>query len=181
MKREISARVARIASRRRPRGIVLLLALLMVALASLAATATLERLLMQTRIAAGEVDRIRAFHAADAGLQMCERRYLLHPLDVAEWREPDEPVGWRRPAAFNDVSSTGAAVARALVAEWPGAAEPPRCLIELWLREGETQQTVLFTSKSVGADRATERWVQAWWFPEGSRLHHAWRLVADPP
>lgn len=102
-------------------------------------------------------DRLIAFHAADAALAACTAR-LLHGSApyVSESDSRAEPDTWRR------MPPLAAAEAFAPFADWPMAAQPPRCLIEAW-RPPSAQagdRAYLVTARGVGAHASSAVWLQ---------------------
>ncbi len=102
-------------------------------------------------------DRLIAFHAADAALAACTARLLRSSAPyVNESDSHAEPDAWRR------MPPLAAAEAFAPFAEWPMAAQPPRCLIEAWRRPSAQagDRAYLVTARGVGAHASSAVWLQ---------------------
>src|SRR5260363_254047 len=98
--------------RRHQTGATLLIVLFLIAILQLLAVATLNRITLQTRIAANTSDGIRAFHAADACVLLCARRFEQEGnIPVHEWPEREEPTDWRRPVGVEGGAPAAAEIA----------------------------------------------------------------------
>lgn len=102
-------------------------------------------------------DRLIAFHAADAALAACTARLLHGSAPYVNERDSHaEPDAWRR------MPPLAAAEAFAPFAEWPMAAQSPRCLIEAWRRPSAQagDRAYLVTARGVGAHASSAVWLQ---------------------
>lgn len=121
-------------------------------------------------------DRLIAFHAADAALAACTARLLRGSAPyVNESESHAEPDGWRR------MPPLAAAEAFAPFAEWPMAAQPPRCLIEAWRRPARQagDRAYLVTARGVGAHASSAVWLQHQVvIRDGHIVELRWRRVA---
>lgn len=143
-----------------------------------------------------------ALHAAEAALDVCERRLAERVLFIAETApvavgmpsptvrrtsmpmQPGragassaEPLMWRQPGALD-----GPPAWRPF-ATWPGAAAPPACLIERWpIASHPRWRAYLITARGTGATHATTAWLQLQLaYDDTRRVARRWRRVAAPP
>lgn len=121
-------------------------------------------------------DRLIAFHAADAALAACTVRLLRGSAPyVNESESHAEPGAWRH------MPPLAVAEAFAPFAEWPMAAQPPRCLIEAWRRPARQagDRAYLVTARGVGAHASSAVWLQHQVvIRDGHIVELRWRRVA---
>nr|WP_249209353.1 pilus assembly protein [Burkholderia cenocepacia] len=121
-------------------------------------------------------DRLIAFHAADAALAACTARLLRGSAPyVNESESRAESDAWRH------MPPLAAAEAFAPFAEWPMAAQPPRCLIEAWRRPARQagSRAYLVTARGVGAHASSAVWLQHQVvIRDGHIVELRWRRVA---
>jgi Tfp pilus assembly protein PilX len=121
-------------------------------------------------------DRLIAFHAADAALAACTVRLLRGSAPYLNESESHaEPEAWRR------MPPLAAAEAFAPFAEWPMAAQPPRCLVEAWRRPADqaASRAYLVTARGVGAHASSAVWLQHQVaIRDGHIVELRWRRVA---
>ncbi len=159
----------------------------MAALLALTA-AWFEIALVDARRSVGLASRAIAFRAADAALDACVSAVLrgahadgaaqgaVSAVDLSDVGRPPAsdpargPAQWRQPGAFD-----GVAAIRPFAA-WPGAAQPPSCVIE---RGGAPAAGELITARGIGATRATVEWLQAQIRVDGARVVRRWRRVVQ--
>jgi Tfp pilus assembly protein PilX len=131
----------------------LVIVLALVALLQLLALAQLDVASIALRGATGLRDRVVAFYGADAALRLCANWLSAGRLPARVWREPVEPGYWRVGGAFE-------AAAVAVAPSWPGAAQVPRCLLEMTELDGAGPHYLL-TAMGSGAVAGTASWLQA--------------------
>ncbi|MBU9143801.1 pilus assembly PilX family protein [Burkholderia multivorans] len=150
-----------------------------------------ESALTESRRTRALSDRLIAFHAADAALGACTAALLRGTARDSSAREPQselqgelqgelpgqpqrEPTMWQRmpalahPDAFQPF------------ADWPMAAQPPRCLIEAWPdADPPDGRAYLITARGVGAQASSAVWLQTQIAVRGGRVvAQRWRRVA---
>ncbi|MCO8626814.1 pilus assembly PilX family protein [Burkholderia multivorans] len=146
-----------------------------------------ESALTESRRTRALSDRLIAFHAADAALGACTAALLRGTARDSSAREPQselqgelpgqpqrEPIMWQRmpalahPDAFQPF------------ADWPMAAQPPRCLIEAWPdADPPDGRAYLITARGVGAQASSAVWLQTQLAVRGGRVvAQRWRRVA---
>lgn len=174
-------------SRHRDAGLALP-AVMAVSAAVAASTAIwFESALTESRRTRALSDRLIAFHAADAALGACTAALLRGTARESSAREPQgelqddlpgqpqrEPTMWQRmpalahPDAFQPF------------ADWPMAAQPPRCLIEAWSdADPPDGRAYLITARGVGAQTSGAVWLQTQIAVRGGRVvAQRWRRVA---
>ncbi|MDR8782309.1 hypothetical protein FEP82_00242 [Burkholderia multivorans] len=174
-------------SRHRDAGLALP-AVMAVSAAVAASTAIwFESALTESRRTRALSDRLIAFHAADAALGACTAALLRGTARDSTAREPQgrlqgelpgqpqrEPTMWQRmpalahPDAFQPF------------ADWPMAAQPPRCLIEAWPNADPPDgRAYLITARGVGAQASSAVWLQTQIAVRGGRvIAQRWRRVA---
>ncbi len=170
-------------SRHRDAGLALP-AVMAVSAAVAASTAIwFESALTESRRTRALSDRLIAFHAADAALGACTAALLRGTARDSTAREPQgelpgqpqrEPTMWQRmpalahPDAFQPF------------ADWPMAAQPPRCLIEAWPdADPPDGRAYLITARGVGAQTSSAVWLQTQIAVRGGRVvAQRWRRVA---
>ncbi len=174
-------------SRHRDAGLALP-AVMAVSAAVAASTAIwFESALTESRRTRALSDRLIAFHAADAALGACTAALLRGTARDSSAREPQgrlqgelpgqpqrEPIMWQRmpalahPDAFQPF------------ADWPMAAQPPRCLIEAWPNADPPDgRAYLITARGVGAQASSAAWLQTQIAVRGGRvIAQRWRRVA---
>lgn len=178
-------------SRHRDAGLALP-AVMAVSAAVAASTAIwFESALTESRRTRALSDRLIAFHAADAALGACTAALLRGTARDSSAREPQselqgelqgelpgqpqrEPTMWQRmpalahPDAFQPF------------ADWPMAAQPPRCLIEAWPdADPPDGRAYLITARGVGAQASSAVWLQTQIAVRGGRVvAQRWRRVA---
>jgi hypothetical protein len=134
-------------------GMSLAIVLALVALLQLLAVAQLDVASIALRGATSLRDRVVAFYGADAALRHCTSWLNEGGLPARVWREPGEPGYWRLSGAFE-------ATAVAAAPSWPGAAQVPRCLLEMTELDG-SEPRYLLTARGSGALAGTSGWLQA--------------------
>ncbi|MBR8047638.1 hypothetical protein KDW62_20905 [Burkholderia multivorans] len=148
-------------------------------------------------------DRLIAFHAADAALGACTAALLPGTARDSSAREPQgelkgelkgelqselqselqgelpgqpqrEPIMWQRMPALAHPDSFSP------FADWPMAAQPPRCLIEAWPdADPPDGRAYLITARGVGAQASSAVWLQTQLAVRGGRVvAQRWRRVA---
>lgn len=170
-------------SRHRDAGLALP-AVMAVSAAVAASTAIwFESALTESRRTRALSDRLIAFHAADAALGACTAALLRGTARDSSARELQgelqgqpqrEPTMWQRmpalahPDAFQPF------------ADWPMAAQPPRCLIEAWPdADPPDGRAYLITARGVGAQASSAVWLQTQIAVRGGRVvAQRWRRVA---
>ncbi len=174
-------------SRHRDAGLALP-AVMAVSAAVAASTAIwFESALTESRRTRALSDRLIAFHAADAALGACTAALLRGTARDSTAREPQgrlqgelpgqpqrEPIMWQRmpalahPDAFQPF------------ADWPMAAQPPRCLIEAWPNADPPDgRAYLITARGVGTQASSAVWLQTQIAVRGGRvIAQRWRRVA---
>lgn len=170
-------------SRHRDAGLALP-AVMAVSAAVAASTAIwFESALTESRRTRALSDRLIAFHAADAALGACTAALLRGTARDSSARELQgelqgqpqrEPTMWQRmpalahPDAFQPF------------ADWPMAAQPPRCLIEAWPdADPPDGRAYLITARGVGAQASSAVWLQTQLAVRGGRVvAQRWRRVA---
>ncbi|QIX19519.1 hypothetical protein [Burkholderia multivorans] len=146
-----------------------------------------ESALTESRRTRALSDRLIAFHAADAALGACTAALLRGTARESSAREPQgelqddlqgqpqrEPIMWQRmpalahPDAFQPF------------ADWPMAAQPPRCLIEAWPdADPPDGRAYVITARGVGAQASSAVWLQTQIAVRGGRVvAQRWRRVA---
>lgn len=160
-------------------GATLIIVLFLIAILQLLAVATLNRVTLQTRIAANTSDGIQAFHAADAGVRLCARRFEREgTVPVRDWPGREEPAYWKQPAAFEGP----APAAFKITAAWPHSPEPPQCLVEVWTpSSSRTKVMALITARGFGVTAQARAWQQVMMEMGRSKARRDWRSVAAPP
>ncbi|WP_442865812.1 hypothetical protein [Burkholderia sp. IMCC1007] len=134
-----------------------------------------ESALTESRRARALSDRLIAFHAADAALAACTARLLRGTAPyIDEAAAHAEPDAWRRAPALS------VADAFAPFASWPMAAQPPRCLVELWRGAGPAgSRAYLVTARGVGSHASSVVWLQSQVaLRDGRIVAERWRRVA---
>lgn len=134
-----------------------------------------ESALTESRRTRALSDRLIAFHAADAALVACTARLLRGAASYLPERDTHaEPDAWRRVPALT--------LAEALTpfADWPSAAQPPRCLIEAWRGAAPAHaRAYLVTARGVGTHGSSVVWLQNQVaIRDGRIVAQRWRRVA---
>ncbi|CCD29018.1 conserved exported hypothetical protein [Candidatus Glomeribacter gigasporarum BEG34] len=165
--------------RRHQTGATLLIVLFLIAILQLLAVATLNRITLQTRIAANTSDGIQAFHAADAGVLLCARRFEQEGnIPVHEWPGREEPTYWRTPVAFEGAAPAAFEIA----ASWPHSIKPPQCLVEVWSPvPSEEKMMALITTRGFGSTMNAQAWQQLIMERGHPKEGRNWRSVAARP
>ncbi len=174
-------------SRHRDAGLALP-AVMAVSAAVAASTAIwFESALTESRRTRALSDRLIAFHAADAALGACTAALLRGTARDSSAREPQgelqgelpgqpqrEPIMWQRMPALAHPDSFSP------FADWPMAAQPPRCLIEAWPdADPPDGRAYLITARGVGAQASSAVWLQTQLAVRGGRVvAQRWRRVA---
>ncbi|MBN6735296.1 pilus assembly PilX family protein [Burkholderia multivorans] len=146
-----------------------------------------ESALTESRRTRALSDRLIAFHAADAALGACTAALLRGTARDSSAREPQgrlqgelpgqpqrEPTMWQRMPALAHPD------AFLPFADWPMAAQPPRCLIEAWPdADPPDGRAYLITARGVGAQASSAVWLQTQIAVRGGRVvAQRWRRVA---
>jgi Tfp pilus assembly protein PilX len=164
------------AGRGHQRGVVLAIVLLISAMMLATSAIWFETSIAATRAATNVRDYLRAFHAADAALTLCERNLLsagggapTAPLASGE------PAQWKLESAFDAGAVTP-------VAQWPGSSSAPRCLVEPWrLASRPNAIAYLLTARGFGQSSESQVWLQMELVIEDGATEHHWRRVAARP
>jgi Tfp pilus assembly protein PilX len=122
-------------------------------------------------------DYLQAFHAADSALTLCVRSAVAVAIvdPAPSVLPPGEPTQWRHEAAFE----AGAIVP---VAQWPGSARAPQCLIEAWrLATRADARAYLLTSRGFGQTKESQVWLQMELVITGEQIERHWRRIAARP
>jgi hypothetical protein len=158
----------------RQQGAALPIVLLISAMMLTTSAAWFEATLTATRSGANLRDALQAFHAADSALTLCSRSLLAGAAQAAS-NSTVEPVGWKLEPTF-----TASAVTP--VAQWPGSASPPQCLIEGWhLVARPDARAYLLTARGFGHTRDSQAWLQLELVIDGGKIERHWRRVAARP
>ncbi|AYY60798.1 pilus assembly PilX family protein [Burkholderia multivorans] len=146
-----------------------------------------ESALTESRRTRALSDRLIAFHAADAALGACTAALLPGTARDSSAREPQselqgelqgqpqrEPTMWQRMPALEHPDAFQP------FADWPMAAQPPRCLIEAWPdADPPDGRAYLITARGVGAQASSAVWLQTQLAVRGGRVvAQRWRRVA---
>lgn len=170
-------------SRHRDAGLALP-AVMAVSAAVAASTAIwFESALTESRRTRALSDRLIAFHAADAALGACTAALLRGTARDSSARELQgelqgqpqrEPTMWQRMPALEHPDAFQP------FADWPMAAQPPRCLIEAWPdADPPDGRAYLITARGVGAQASSAVWLQTQIAVRGGRVvAQRWRRVA---
>lgn len=170
-------------SRHRDAGLALP-AVMAVSAAVAASTAIwFESALTESRRTRALSDRLIAFHAADAALGACTAALLRGTARDSSARELQgelqgqpqrEPTMWQRMPALEHPDAFQP------FADWPMAAQPPRCLIEAWPdADPPDGRAYLITARGVGAQASSAVWLQTQLAVRGGRVvAQRWRRVA---
>jgi Tfp pilus assembly protein PilX len=166
-------------SRRKSRGVVLPIVLLLSSMLLVTAAAWFEMDLARARATANSIDRIIAFHAADSALIRCSQLSVIGapPMDSTALLAT-EPAGWRSKSSFDLASGQ----ALTPFSSWPHSARAPQCLIEPWPSASSSNASAfLITARGFGGAKASEVWLQE----QVTVVHGAWsrrwrRIVARP-
>lgn len=160
----------------RQRGVVLAIVLLISAMMLTTSAIWFETSVAATRAATNVRDYLRAFHAADSALILCERSVLSAGGDAPTAPlASGEPAQWKLESAF---------VARAVmpVAQWPGSSGAPQCLVEPWRLASRPNATAyLLTARGFGQSSESQVWLQMELVIEDGATEHHWRRVAARP
>jgi Tfp pilus assembly protein PilX len=153
-------------------GIVLLISAMMLATSAI----WFETSLAAARAATNVRDYLRAFHAADAALTLCERNLLSAGGDAPTAPlASGEPAQWKLETAFD----AGAVMP---VAQWPGSSGAPQCLVEPWRLASRPGATAyLLTARGFGQSSESQVWLQMELVIEDGVTEHHWRRVAARP
>ncbi|HEY2025069.1 hypothetical protein [Paraburkholderia sp.] len=164
------------ASRVRERGAVLPIVLLISAMMLTTSAVWFETSLAAARAATNVRDYLQAFHAADSALTLCERSVLAAGGDVSPPPlASGEPVQWMFETAFEAGALTP-------VAQWPGSARAPQCLIERWrLPSRENATAYLLSARGFGRSDESQAWLQTQLVIDGGAIERHWRRVAARP
>nr|WP_233851914.1 hypothetical protein [Paraburkholderia sp. HD33-4] len=135
-----------------------------------------ETSLAAARAATNVRDYLQAFHAADSALTLCERSVL--PASGAAPGAPlpsGEPAQWRLETAFDAAAITP-------IAQWPGSARAPQCLIEPWRLANRPNATAyLLSARGFGQSSESQVWLQMAVVTEDGAVERHWRRVAARP
>ncbi len=150
---------------------VLLLACAMLALS----IASFNASIAAVRRAANFEDHLRASNAADAALSLC-----LQALDAGLApvlpQVAGEPSRWRQGGVFES------SAAFAPVAQWPGSAKPPQCVIEGGrVARRPHAQAHWVTARGFGAQETSEAWLQLIVVRERGIEERRWRRIVERP
>lgn len=155
-------------------GVALPVVLLISSMMLTTSAAWFEATLTATRGAANLHDTLQAFHAADAALTLCARSVLAGAAPSAP-AATGEPAGWRLESTFTAGATTP-------VAQWPGSALSPQCLMEGWrLAARPDVRAYLLTARGFGRMRDAQAWLQLELVVDGDRVERHWRRVAARP
>ncbi|RZF30966.1 pilus assembly protein [Paraburkholderia sp. UYCP14C] len=152
--------------------IVLLISVMMLATSAI----WFETSLAAARAATNVRDYLQAFHAADSALTLCERSVLSASGDAPGTPLPSgEPAQWRLETAFDAAAITP-------IAQWPGSARAPQCLIEPWRLTNRPNATAyLLTARGFGQSSESQVWLQMAVVTEDGTVERHWRRVAARP
>ncbi|ACD15193.1 pilus assembly PilX family protein [Paraburkholderia phytofirmans] len=164
--------------RTRQHGMVLPIVLLISTMMLVTSAAWFETSLAAARGTTNVRDYLQAFHAADSALTLCARSVIAAastqsaaPLPVAS----GTPAQWKLAAAFEAGAVTP-------VAQWPGSARAPQCLIEAWrLATRADARAYLLTSRGFGHTSESQVWLQMELVVDGEKIERHWRRVAARP
>lgn len=134
-----------------------------------------EAALTESRRTRAWSDQLIAFHAADAALAACTARLLAGSAPYrSEADTAGEPDAWRR------TPTLATAEAFEPFAQWPMAAQPPRCLIEAWRGAGPADsRAYVVTARGVGARASSAVWLQSQIAVRDARVvAQRWRRIA---
>ncbi|EEA01945.1 hypothetical protein BH160DRAFT_2746 [Burkholderia sp. H160] len=164
------------ARRGHQRGVVLAIVLLISAMMLATSAIWFETSLAAARAATNVHDYLQAFHAADSALTLCERNVLSTSGDAPAAPLPSgEPAQWKLEAAFDAGAVTP-------VAQWPGSARAPQCLIEPWrLANRPSASAYLLTARGFGHSSESQVWLQIHLVIEAGAIERHWRRVAARP
>ena len=131
----------------------------------------LEASIAHVRYDANVHDHVRAMHAAESALTLCERhvRAGLAPILPARL---GAPMHWRMVGTFEGPSVYEP------IRSWPGSARAPQCVIEAAPVDGERDAPILWlTARGFGGKPSTQVWLQLTLAREAGRERRAWRRI----
>ncbi len=146
-----------------------------------------ESALTESRRTRALSDRLIAFHAADAALGACTAALLrgsarYSSAHASQGQLQGEPHGQpqREPTMWQRMPALAHPDAFQPFADWPMAAQPPRCLIEAWPdADPPDGRAYLITARGVGAQASSAVWLQTQLAVRGGRVvAQRWRRVA---
>lgn len=146
-----------------------------------------ESALTESRRTRALSDRLIAFHAADAALGACTAALLrgsarYSSAHASHGQLQGEPHGQpqREPTMWQRMPALAHPDAFSPFADWPMAAQPPRCLIEAWPdADPPDGRAYLITARGVGAKPSSAVWLQTQLAVRGGRVvAQRWRRVA---
>lgn len=153
------------------RGVALPSALMLAAMMLTTTAAWLEVSFAQTRHAADVHAHLRASHAAQSALTLCDQALRAGGAPVLS-APHGLPPHWTTAGAFDHPA------AYEPVPSWPGSARPPQCLIEEARFEGNPDaRGYWITARGFGANEAARAVLQLVIRQEGGRERRAWRRV----
>ena len=164
-------------SRRRCRGAVLPIVLLISAMLLATSAAWFEVSIAAARGAVNVRDYMQAFHAADSALTLCARGVVASTGigAVAAPLAAREPAQWKLEAVFAGAAATP-------VARWPGSVRAPQCVVEGWrLAARPDARAYLITSRGFGKKEESQVWLQMELVIDGDGIERHWRRVAARP
>jgi Tfp pilus assembly protein PilX len=160
-------------------GVVLPIVLLISAMMLATSAVWFETSLAAARAATNARDYLQAFHAADSALNLCARSVIAAGADAAAAPQvtSGEPAQWKLQSAFDAGAVTP-------IAQWPGSARAPQCLIEAWnLSTRAEAHAYLLTSRGFGRTSESQVWLQMELVidGDGETVERHWRRVAARP
>lgn len=167
----------RVRGRRRAdyRGIALPSALMLAAMMLTTSAAWLEASIAHRRYSVDVHEHVRATHAADGALVLCERDLRAGVAHVL-WASRGAPEQWTKAETFDGSS------AYEPVPSWPGSARAPQCVIEAAFVEGHPEARVYWiTARGFGASASAQAWLQLMIVDEAGRERRAWRRIVAAP
>jgi Tfp pilus assembly protein PilX len=160
-------------------GVVLPIVLLISAMMLATSAVWFKTSLAAARSATNVRDYLQAFHAADSALNLCARSVIAAGADAAAAppAASGEPAQWKLQSAFDAGAVTP-------IAQWPGSARAPQCLIEAWsLSTRAEAHAYLLTSRGFGRTSESQVWLQMELVigGDGEAVERHWRRVAAKP
>jgi Tfp pilus assembly protein PilX len=137
--------------------------------------AWLEASIAHRRYSGNVHEHVRAMHAADGALVLCERdlRAGIAPVLLVSGGPPER---WTKAESFESPW------AYEPVASWPGSARVPQCVIEAAFVEGRPDARAYWiTARGFGAGDSAQAWLQLMIVTEPGRERRAWRRIVAAP
>lgn len=157
------------------RGIALPSALMLAAMMLTTSAAWLEASIAHRRYSGNVHEHLRATHAADGALALCERDWRAGVAPVL-WTSSGVPEQWTKAQTFDGLS------AYEPVRSWPGSARAPQCVIEAVFVEGHPEAVVHWiTARGFGASASAQARLQLTIGNEAGRERRAWRRIVAAP